>query len=132
MFKKTGAGAGVRAAVTLALGVSQTADKLLGQGQVFGPNEIGGLTGWLRRNLFGEARDQYDEDIANQVLRLLRTPLTGENAPRDLVGYAQSQGLLSRALRNADWRKNFRARVGPLAGRNAAVGAVSFAPDPGY
>lgn len=111
---------------------SPTADKLLGQGQVFSPNEIGGLTGWLRRNLFGEARDQYDEQIANQVLRLLRTPLTGENAPRDLMAYAQSQGLLSRALRNANWRRDFRARVGPMASRNAAIGAIGFAPDGGY
>lgn len=108
---------------------SPTADKLMGQAQVFSPNEIGGLTGIVRRVLGREARDQYDEQLANEVLRLLRMPVSGAGAPRDLVAYAQGRGLLARSMRNAQWRKDFRRRVGPLAGSRAAVGAIGLGPD---
>lgn len=111
---------------------SPTGDKIIGNQQMFAPNEIGGLTGAIRRALGREAQERYDEQMANSIMQLMRTPLTGPNAPRDIVGFAQQRGLLSRALREAERRRTFRSRVGPQARIGGAVNAVGLSPEGMY
>lgn len=116
---------------TVATGIrvnSITADKLYGNQQMFAPNEIGGLTGMLRRAIGQEVREQYDEQLANAVLQLMRTPVTGPGAENALQT-AQRRGLLSRAMQEAERRRQFRSRVGPQAIVGSAVNAIGFAPD---
>lgn len=108
---------------------SPTGDKLLGNQQMFAPNEIGGLTGMARRAIGRESRELYDEQMANAVLNLMRTPLTGPNAPGNVISYARRQGLLSRALREAERRRTFRANAGPQALQAGAINALGLSPN---
>lgn len=107
---------------------SPTADKTQGAAQMFGADG-GGLWTRLRQAVGRDAQQRYDEQMASSILNLMRTPLTGPNAPRDIAGFAQQRGLLSRALREAERRRTFRAKAGPMASRNAAVGALGLSPE---
>lgn len=111
---------------------SPTGDKLLGNQQMFAPNDIGGWSGRLRQALGREAQERYDEQMANSILSLMRTPISGPNAPRDIAGYARRQGLLSRALRESERRRTFRTRAGPAALQSGAVNALGFSPEGVY
>lgn len=108
---------------------SITADKYLGNQQMFsGAIDSGGLLGMARQALGREARESYDEQVANEVLRLMRTPLAGADAAT-VAALPRERGLLSRAMKEAERQRRFRARVGPQAATNAAINAVGFSPD---
>lgn len=107
---------------------SPTADKMQGAGQMFGADG-GGLWTRLRQELGRDAQQRYDEQMATSILDLMRTPVAGPGAPRDIQAFAQQRGLLSRALRDAERRRTLR----PIATRRAyemgAVNSLGFSPE---
>lgn len=107
---------------------SPTADKTQGAAQVFGMDG-GGIVQRARQALGREAQQRYDEQLANSILDLMRTPLTGPSATTNPLEIAQRQGLLSRALREAERRRTFRSKVGPQAFSSGAFNAVGMSPN---
>lgn len=106
---------------------SPTADKLQGAEQMFGAD--GSPIARVQRALGRDQQARYDEQLATEVLNLMRTPLTGPNAPRNIQSFAQQRGLLSRALRRAQEQRELRGRAGPLALQTGAVNALGFSPN---
>ncbi len=107
---------------------SPTADKMQGAAQVFGLDG-GGPLARVRQALGREAQQRYDEDLANRILDLMRTPLTGPNAPRDIQRLAQRRGLLSLAMRRAREQRELRERAGTMALQAGAVNAIGLSPN---
>jgi hypothetical protein len=105
---------------------SPTADKLQGADQMFGAD--GTPIARVRRALGRDAQARYDEQLATDVLDLLRTPLTGQGAPANIQQFAQQRGLLSRALRRAQEQRDLRSRAGVQALQMGGVNALGFAP----
>lgn len=99
---------------------SHTADRLLAyQSQVAQTNPTrGGLKDQALRVLFGDAADQYDEAVSNQILQTLRTPARQAADEIAAAGgverWSQGRGLLSRALRERQRLASQRPRA--LAG----------------
>jgi hypothetical protein len=106
---------------------SPTADKLQGAEQMFGAD--GSPFSRVQRALGRDQQARYDEQLATEILDLMRTPLTGPNAPRNIQAFAQERGLLSRALRRAKEQRELRSWAGPLALQGGAVNALGFAPN---
>lgn len=106
---------------------SPTADKLQGAEQIFGAD--GGPLSRVRRALGRDSQARYDEQLATEILELMRTPLTGPAAPPNIQAFAQQRGLVSRALRSAQQQRELRARAGPLALQAGAVNAVGLGPN---
>lgn len=96
---------------------SHTADRLLAyQSQVARTNPTqGGIKDALVRLLTGDAADQYDEAVSNQLLDTLRTPAPQALAEiRNAGGVAQwarGRGLLSRAMRERQRLSQQRAQA---------------------
>lgn len=106
---------------------SPTADKLQGAEQMFGAD--GGPMARVRRALGRDQQARYDEQLATEILNLMRTPLTGPNAPRNIQSFARERGLLSRALRRASEQRNLRERAGLMAIQSGAANAVGLSPN---
>lgn len=103
---------------------SITADKYFGNQQMFGGNPTpGGLFSTVRQAIGREAKERFDEQQANAILQLLRTPLSSPAAD-DMLTEANRRGLLGRALREADRIRTFRRRVGPSSVVNGAVATI--------
>ncbi|HYD86777.1 MAG TPA: hypothetical protein VEA80_04835 [Vitreimonas sp.] len=106
---------------------SPTADKLQGAEQMFGAD--GSPLAKVTRALGRDQQARYDEQLATEILNLMRTPLTGPNAPSNIQAFAQRRGLLSRALQRAQQQRELRARAGPLAIQSGAVNAIGLSPN---
>lgn len=106
---------------------SPTADKLQGAEQMFGAD--GSPLARIQRALGRDQQARYDEQLATEVLDLMRTPLTGPNAPANIQAFAQQRGLLSRSLQRAREQRELRSRAGPAAIQAGAVNALGFAPN---
>lgn len=95
-----------RNSVETGIGVnSHTADRLLAyQSQVARTNPTGGgIKDMIVRTLTGDAADQYDEAVSNQILQMMRTP--ARDAAQEITSaggverWARGRGLLSRAAK---------------------------------
>lgn len=119
-----------RNSVEAGVGVnSHTADRLLAyQSQVARTNPTaGGMKDAALRMLLGDAADQYDEAVSNQILGTLRMPARQAAdeiaAAGGTANWARGRGLLSRAARE---RERLR-RQRPSALSNALTGGL-YAP----
>lgn len=96
---------------------SHTADRLLAyQSQVARTNPTqGGIKDALLRMITGDAADQYDEAVSNQLLQTLRTPardaLQEINQAGGVQQWSRGRGLLSRAARERQRLAEHRAKA---------------------
>lgn len=107
---------------------SPTGDKTQGAAQVFGMDG-GGPVSRARQAMGREAQQRYDEELANSILDLMRTPLTGQGAPRNIQQLAEDRGILGLAMRRAQEQRELRARAGPLALQAGGVNALGLSPN---
>lgn len=104
--------------VEVGIGVnSHTADRLLAHAsQVSRTNPTqGGIKDALVKLLTGDAADQYDEAVSNQILQTLRTPANQALSEIRQVGgveqWSRGRGLLSRAARERQRLAQQRAQA---------------------
>lgn len=107
-----------RNSVEAGVGVnSHTADKLAArEAQIArtNPFSAASVRDAVVKSIFGEAGDQYDEAVSNQILTMMRTPVADAlreiDASGGVANWAKGRGLLSRAAKErqriADGRRD--------------------------
>jgi len=123
-----------RNSVDAGIGVnSHTADRMLGAASLAERTKptAGGIKDALVKMITGEARDRYDEQVSNEILRLLATPSTAAKAEIKAAGgldqWLKSKQLLAQAARVQQQLSGFRQKELPNALLTGLYANVGFA-----
>lgn len=90
-----------------------------------------GVMGRVWGGLSREAKDRFDEDTADAILRLMRTSVH-DPAASDIVGAANRNAFLAKVMKAHEQQRLFRQRHGLQAAIGGATAAVGVRPQDAF